>query len=310
MKTTQQFNNEILLPIQTNLVDTNKLYVLLGILHPDIDKEWPLPSGNVPGSFRYYGEDHLPKLNEFYKKIRLYTISGLLWGNTNSDENIISRSKLYRAEYIGESNKLDAGDFNIALSYNIPKAVSYISSYIPLGFSVKKARLLREINTWTINKLKSFGLDCADRVYQNWAKRYKERSHIFEFMIWLTRAEISDESGRTHNAVDLHTGIKNNKEHQMKYINEKRTELIQAAKELGSLFVGEAIGAAEKGNFFKAASMARMDTAWEQDADFKKIRDDYEFSKDPEFNNILFYTYWKKELDWQVTHLNDLLGEE
>ncbi len=319
MKTTQELINDVLLPIQINLVDTNKVYVLLGIGDTDIDKEWPLPSGNAPGNYRCYGEDQLPKYREFDKKIRVYTISGLLWGNSSLGAQYSTRlqiGKLYRAEICGESEKLTADDF-IAYLVGTDRAkyiadLDKIYRYIPLGLSGKKARLQSEVSAWTVYTLKSFGIDCADRVYQNWVKRSQQRSPIFEFMIKLTKAEISDECGESRDAIDSLTGIKNNKLQQMNFIQGKRNELMKATQEVGSKYIGEAIEAAERGNFFKAASVARVDTGFWQDKEFYSIRDDYQFPKgyDHEFNDFLFRTYMKKELDWQVTHLNNLLREK
>lgn len=323
MKNAQQFINDVIIPLENKSVDTNKLYDLLGDLYFEgtpklgvIGQEWPLPSDNAPGSYRYY--DHQSQLPEILKRISLYTISGILMKHVDWGDRLgfLRGGRLYRAEYDGESRKLEATDLVYYGKNNpAPKYVTNICNCIPLGYSVTKARLINRVVSWDYYLLRNFGVDCAERAYQKCINRYGKRSIDFELLIKSMRERISDERLKVNETGKYAPDFSSQNLEKWSHIVELRHNLYISFNSFETNNAWKAIDAVVNDRFFEAAKIVREDIAFYMDEDFIRIKQEYKLpsGNDIEFDEVtnrLFYAYMKKELDWQVTHLSYLLGEE
>jgi hypothetical protein len=310
-KTSKEFINDVIIPIEQKDIDSGNLYVLIRSQpnqslteyeegHWAYDSEdWSFPTESGPGEW-IEGEE-----------IKLETLSGLVWRGTVG-------GRLYKADFEGAKKKIGLhdywGDYDDYTRTEI-EAAKHIDECISLGFEVKRARLIRRIRNWRPYLLWSFALDCIERTYSS---KRDLVSDIYGEGIIFARAyskyrcgmgglELEGLVKASSASKDFHSLTLNKKYELVKLISER--------SELGStVYLKKAVIAGfDPDKPFQAANYIR--TAMTSYS-MGEYREEYAYpgfaTKDLEeqkiFNKI-WYALHKKELEWQVDHLSKLIGD-
>lgn len=310
-KSTEEFISNVIIPIEHNDIDSGNLYVLIRSRpnqscteyeeegHWSYDfEDWSFPTESSPGEW-LEGE-----------QIKLETLSGLIWRG-------VMGGRLYKVEFEGEKKNLGSQDyFDSSNDYQRAEidARKHIDEYISLGTEVKKARLSRKIKNWRPYLLWSFALDCIERAYSF------ERDFvpdIYKEGIIFARAYSKYRCGM--GGIELEELVKvssANKDFYSLSLN-KKFELIKLISENSGLetvvYLRKAlVEAFDLNKPFQVANYVRTAMAWHYMGEYHT---EYtypgitEISKEQKIVNRIWYALHKKELDWQVDHMNKLIGD-
>ena len=313
-KSHEKFLQDVIVPVEQNKSGSKNLFVLVEArLELDIsdfreedvflrqERHWSsFPTDSNPGKWIEH------------KKIRLETISGILWHSPIG-------GRLYRIEYQGDSIELERSDY----IHSFPKTdyqkmlvetQEYIDSCIFFGVKVKKAKLIARVKHWTPYFLWSFAIDCTERAYEvakeSIPEVYKEgivfaRAYskyvckMGSFEIKDLLSKITDDDIDKFFVDDKRQEMINKITHKTEYGSSSRMQ-----KMIRELLLPY--------NFFEPVNKARTLMSEILLAEYDKEYDlPSPISNDLE-EKIAAERIWiaihKKELDWQVMHMEKLLG--
>ena len=272
----------------------------------DYDDKWHFPTEVSPGNWIQDSE------------IRLVTLSGVLWHGSRGGE-------LYKAEYEGEKERLNLHDFILYMTprneyqENQMKGLEHIDTCINKGIKVKKARLLERVKNWTPYLLWSFAIDCVEHAY-SLHKDYL--LDIYKEGIIFARAYSRSSCGmgeiELEAVLDRWADKGKYPSYEMSLGFKYKLELEKAINkaiesDITTPYLGKAIiEAIDPYNPFTVANYVRTAISMLQ----RKYRDEYDYpdiAKDYQREQVLLDRIWhalqKKEFDWQVNHLSEILGE-
>ncbi len=325
-KGVNEFLEDVIIPIEQNHVDTGKYYVMIKGLYSWQEKkikliwggkdnhneDWPLPIEHNPGEWKTKALDDSEN-TDYFRKVRLATISGLLWSNAKLE------GVLYLAEYEGLAEKLQRQDFVGIYPRNDEQKrfvnnLDHIYNCIPTGVKVEKARLIHEVNKWNPYMLWTFAIDCATRALNEYQRLGGERPPVYkegiEFAHALSKHIYLEKSLEMEELLNTDLGA-NNFENLIVNRGNALKEAIEQniAKHYGMDLVGRAvINSLSEYYSYKVANEARTQRALIFEREY---RDKYEIPsmREKDLYDRITYAFMKSELDWQVAHLNKMLVE-
>jgi hypothetical protein len=268
-KSADELISDVIVPIEQNDIDSGKLYVLIRSQPNQSCAEYE--EGHWSNDFDDWPFPTESGPREWIedKQITLETLSGLIWRGSTG-------GRLYRADFEGEKKKVGPRDYwggSDDYARSDIEARKHIDECISLGLEVKRARLIRRITNWAPYLLWSFALDCIERAYGF------ERdliSDIYKEAIIFARAYSKYRCGM--GGLELEGLVKvssANKDFYSLSLNKRYelTKLISEQSELGAT--------------------AYLKKAVEEQKVFNRI----------------WYALHKKELDWQVNLMSELIGD-
>ena len=305
----------ILLEIEKKQVDPGKFYVGLQAFSDDsevIDNGWSLPIDTLPGEWREIDSTNLDLTNVFdlLKMIKLYTLSGML-----KTPKLIE-NKLFLAEKSGVSIAISSEYFKG------PKdpADPYFRN-VNQGVRTTKARLIKEVKSWNQTNIHMFAHDCAKHAVST-----TEEVHNRVISIYRTGLEFYKIYGEYSQNHDDTTPIKA----YLKTSNLSRQDLFKLwnheLEKIKSDVEKESRGLDHSGNALLAClnsihspiyalretlAHARVNSAVKGFVELKYNRGfnvpSWTSQEKNELKDRIWYLYQKKELDWQVSHLANIL---
>lgn len=334
-KSAAAFIREVIEPIEAAKPDTGTLYVLIPS-GPKLDRKrpgfarefeqtrfgsggqtWELPGPTTPGAWQTPDDTGSPK----YDILRLKTISGILWHTSRP-------GSLYRAEYSGPAAKLGLDDFILYLKTGWSdgqrreyEALARIDDCVQLGVKAKRVRLISRVANWTPYLLWTWLLDCAEHCYSLHTPPDAEAREVYSRGIAFGRAaakyDCDIETSELERLVQASVADKTFRDLAWKRQNQTWAEVESFAEhDYVMKYLGKAIAAGVIGGYssaFDGGMNCRTQNAYSYRS---RYGDQYDYPtlitaksvKENDMVKRIWYALMKEELNWQVAHLQEILG--
>lgn len=320
------FIESIIVPIETNKYENAKLYVsikgsLSGKSEPDgIDaSDWGIEEGNFPGKWRIKKSSNNFQRGPWSANLALHSLHTLLFSNALFE-------LLYEAEHDGDFEPLRY-DHLFSYSNSSPRHFEDAPKYfedafncLPAGVNTEKARIVNLVDGWNTKNSWQFSLDCLMRLLnyaEGEAESIENLPDVYYKAIEYAKAE--------------HRWQEYNNDTELLTIEENYKNDVDLSSPLKSLQIKKIITTELQGWINKNYHLMHFNLGnaiiklisghrkWELTSDIRaqialyerlKYQEIYEIPTildESETSRRITYGLMKKELDWQVQHLLELI---